>query len=348
MSEIRIGDYLVGSGQPPFIVAEVGINHNGELEKAFEMIRVAKECGANAVKFQTFKAEEFVGDPALTYTYISQGKQITESMLDMFKRYEFSEKEWFLIKRKCDEEKIIFLSTPQNYTDLQFLLKIGIPAIKVGSDDFTNLPLLKKYEKTGLPIILSCGMANLAEVFETLETVGTFEGYPTILMLCTSQYPTPPEDANLLKLQTLKNVFPELILGYSDHTQGAIAACVAVALGAVLFEKHFTLDNNLPGPDHWFSENPKGLKKWIDTIRLSHLMLGNPIVRPTSTELINIKEFRRVIVAACQIKKGNTFTEMNLTTLRVKGGNGLPPKYFPMLVGKKACKNYYKGEPVLL
>jgi len=145
MSVVTIGDFKIGEDFPPFIVAEAGINHNGELEKAYEMIEVAKSAGADAVKFQTFKAEEFVGSPKQTYSYKSQGKEITESMLEMFKRYEFSRDEWFKIKKKCEEVGIMFLSTPQNRSDLDLLLEVGISAIKVGSDDFTNLPLLKSY-----------------------------------------------------------------------------------------------------------------------------------------------------------------------------------------------------------
>ena len=252
-----------------FIVAEAGINHNGELIKAFEMIEVAKQSGVDAVKFQTFKAEEFCGDKTQMFTYQSQGKKITESMFEMFKRYEFDYDEWLQIKQKCDDENILFLSTPQNRSDLDLLLELELPAIKVGSDDFTNLPLLEDYSTTKLPMIVSCGMSDLSEVRQALDAIGTFEGYPTILLLCTSQYPTPPEDVNLLKLKTLANAFPDLVLGFSDHTKGSLASSLAVGFGAVFFEKHFTLDNNLAGPDHWFSENPESLKDWVESIHQS-------------------------------------------------------------------------------
>ncbi|TGV30192.1 hypothetical protein EN829_037750 [Mesorhizobium sp. M00.F.Ca.ET.186.01.1.1] len=155
MSTVEIGNRVISHNHDPFIVAEVGINHNGELEKAFEMIRVAKEAGVDAVKFQTFKAAEFVGDPTLTYTYFSQGKKVTESMLEMFKRVEFTLEEWRKIKAYCDQIGIMFLSTPQNRSDLDLLLELDIQAIKVGSDDFTNLPLLISYASTGLPMIVS-------------------------------------------------------------------------------------------------------------------------------------------------------------------------------------------------
>jgi N,N'-diacetyllegionaminate synthase len=254
--EVKIGNRELKTGGEPFIVAEVGINHNGELSKALEMIEVAKEAGVDAVKFQTFKASEFVSDAEQMFTYSSQGKQVTESMLAMFSRYELRIEDWAKIKEKCERENILFLSTPQNYSDLELLLKIGIPAIKVGSDDFTNIPLLKQYSTIGLPMIISSGMADLSEVFNALDAVNFSAGSPTILLICTSQYPTPIEDVNLLKLETLRSIFPRLTLGFSDHTQGFLAASLAVALGACFFEKHFTLDTNLPGPDHWFSENP--------------------------------------------------------------------------------------------
>ena len=158
------------------------------------MIEEAKKIGLNAIKFQTFKAKEFCGDPSQTYTYKSHGKEITESMIEMFSRYEFSNDEWGKIKEKCNLEKITFLSTPQNYSDLELLLKLGIDAIKVGSDDLTNLPLLKKYSSTNLPIILSSGMSTLDEISDALNTIGFFDGYPTVLLVTTSQYPTPDKD----------------------------------------------------------------------------------------------------------------------------------------------------------
>jgi sialic acid synthase SpsE len=343
MKKIQIGSRTIGEGCSPFIIAEAGINHNGEIEKAYAMIKAAKEAGADAIKFQTFKAEEFVGDPNLTYTYKSQGQEITESMLEMFKRYEFRRDEWFLIKKKCDEERIMFLSTPQNRSDLDLLLEVGIPAIKVGSDDFNNLPLLKSYSQTKLLMIVSCGMSDMAEAYQALAAIGSLDGYPTVLMLCTSQYPTPPEDVNLNKLKTLGSAFPMVILGFSDHTQGPLASSLAVAMGAVVFEKHFTLDHDLPGPDHWFSEDPEGLRNWISFIRKAFVMLGSLIVRPTKMELANKKEFQRVIVASKDIENGEIFESDCFTMCRMPG-NGLSSQYMDYLIGKKASKDIKKGE----
>jgi len=346
MPEVKIGDFLIGPDHPPFIVAEAGINHNCELEKAIEMVRVAKRAGADAVKFQTFKADEFIGDPAQAYTYISQGKEVTESMLEMFRRYELPREDWFALRTECDKEGIIFLSTPQNRTDLDLLLNVGISAVKVGSDDLTNLPLLESYAETGLPLILSCGMSDLSEVYKALVTVGALSGYPTILLLCTSQYPTPPEDVNLAKLRTLQAAFPMVVTGFSDHTRGPLASPLAAVLGACFFEKHFTLDHDLPGPDHCFSENPQALEIWVKNIRTAHLMLGNAIVQPTAIEQGNKAEFQRRLVAAQDIAQGSIFGTDNMTLFRVPGGKGLPPSMFSYLIGKVSPRTYKKGEAI--
>lgn len=318
----------------PYIILEAGINHNGDVNIAKEMISVAKSAGANAIKFQTFKADEFVGDPELLFTYSSQGKKVTESMLDMFRRYEFSVAEWHSIKNFCDEKQITFLSTPQNVSDMELLLQLNVPALKVGSDDFTNIPLLKQYSATGLPLLISCGMANLGEVYQALDVTGAMEGKPVVLMLCTSQYPTPVTDVNLNKLKTLTAAFPNLVLGFSDHTQGPLAAAIAYGLGAVVFEKHFTLDHQLPGPDHWFSEDPRGAQEWISAIRKAYLMLGSPIVKPTIAEQDMKILARRSITALTDIKPGEVLSNINVGLRRP--GNGLPPIHLDDVLGRTA------------
>ncbi|OWW21313.1 N-acetylneuraminate synthase family protein [Noviherbaspirillum denitrificans] len=341
MTQIRIGERLVGKDQPPLVILESGINHNGDLDKAFEMIAVAKRLGADAVKFQTFKADEFVGDPTLMFTYRSQGKEVTESMLDMFRRYEFSRSDWLAIKRRCDETGILFLSTPQNRSDLDLLLELGVPAVKVGSDDFTNLPLLRDYASAGLPMLVSCGMSDLGEVHQGLEAVGALDGHPTVLFLCTSQYPTPPADVNLLKLRTLAAAFPSVVMGFSDHTQGPLASSLAVAMGATVFEKHFTLSHDLPGPDHWFSEDPDGAGQWIKAIRTAHIMMGSAQVRPTTAEREMRTLARRSIVALQDIEPGAVLDAGNIGLRRP--GNGLPPALFEKVLQRVAARKIAKG-----
>ncbi len=344
MKQIKLNNHIIAKGEPPFIIAEVGINHNGDIKKALKMIDVAKASAVNAIKFQTFKASEFISDHNEKYTYKSQGKNVTESMYEMFKRCELDKEDWKKIKKRCDEKKILFLSTPQNKTDLDLLLDLGITAIKIGSDDFTNLPLIKEYSSTRLPIFLSCGMADLSEINTSLNTIGALEGYPTVLLLTTSQYPTPAKDVNLLKLRTLQNKFPNIPLGFSDHTQGSLASSLAVSFGAVVFEKHFTLDNNLPGPDHWFSENPKSLKEWVSSIKNAYTMLGNSTVKPTKNELKIRKIARRSIVTLKNIKKGEKFDKNNLGSRRP--GTGLSPNLIENILGLKSTREIKKGEKI--
>jgi sialic acid synthase SpsE len=344
--EILIGDRSVGSGRPPFVIAEVGINHNGNMAQALQMIGVAKDAGADAVKFQTFKASEFVGDPQQQFTYQSQGVQITESMLAMFARYELPPQAWRDLKAECVRRGIVFMSTPQNRSDLDLLLEVGVPAVKVGSDDLTNLPLIRSYAETGLPLILSCGMSDLAEVHQALEAAGFLDGYPVALLLCTSQYPTPPQDVNLRKLATLQSAFPNLVVGFSDHTQGPLASSLAVALGAVIFEKHFTLDRAAAGPDHWFSEDPPGLAQWVTAIRTAAVMLGTAQVRPTPAELDMRKIARRSLVALTAIRAGERFTASNVGTRRP--GGGLAPSLLDEVLGAAAARDIAAGEVLKL
>jgi len=343
---MRIGASNIDSHCEPFVILEAGINHNGELPKALEMIRVAKQAGADAIKFQTFKAEEFVADPAQLFTYRSQGREVTESMLGMFLRYQFAREDWFAIKKACDDEEIMFLSTPQNVGDLELLLEIGVCAVKVGSDDFTNLPLLRSYAKQGLPLILSCGMADLAEVHQALEAAGALAGKPTALLVCTSEYPAPPQSVNIARLTTLAGAFPEVPLGFSDHTRNDTAAIMAVALGAKIFEKHFTLGHDLPGPDHWFSLDPAEATRWIASVREAHVALGSGRVAPSPVEAANRLEFRRMLVAARPIAQGEIFDETNLTARRIAGGVGLPVGLMEHFIGRPAHRAYKRHEAI--
>lgn len=338
----KIKTNLISENTKPYCIAEVGINHNGDIERAFKMIDVAKASGVNAVKFQTFKAEQLCSDKNQKFTYKSQGKKITESMLEMFKRNELSFDDFRKIKKYADKKNITFFSTPQNVSDLKMLVKIGVPAIKIGSDDFVNLPLINEYAKSKLPIILSCGMSDIGEVYDALRAVGFYENYPVALLLCTSQYPTPPKDVNVNKLLTLKNTFPNLVLGFSDHTEGSLAASLAVSKGARIFEKHFTLDNNLPGPDHWFSANPNDLKKWVKSIHTSFEMLGSRDVKPTKEETKMRIIARRSIVALKNIGKKEKFTKFNIGMRRP--GSGLPATMMKSIIKCKSTRKIRKSE----
>ena len=345
MKKIKIKNYEIGKNFPPFIIAEAGINHNGDLKKALKMIDIAKNAGVQAIKFQTYDATQMIVNKKLKYSYKSQGKKITESMLDMFERCEFSKTQWYKIKKYCDKKKIMFLSTPQNPSDLELLLDIGIHAIKIGSDDFTNLSLIKKFSNSKLPIILSCGMSTLKEIKTSLSFID-YKKYPVMLLLTTSEYPTYPENANLLRFNSLSKIFPDLILGYSDHTQGNVAACMAIAFGARIFEKHFTINHNLPGPDHWFSAEPDQLHDWANSINNAYKSLGKSKILPTRNELKLKKIARRCPVALTEINKFDNLDENNIGLRR--SGNGLEAKTILKIHGKKAKRKISKGKLIKL
>jgi N-acetylneuraminate synthase/N,N'-diacetyllegionaminate synthase len=258
-------------------------------------------------------------------------------MLEMFQRYELKAESWAEIKKYCDKRDIVFFSTPQNISDLQLLLPLDIPYIKVGSDDLTNIPLIENFSTHGIPLILSSGMSDAEKIEEALSAAGYYTGKPVALLVCTSLYPTEPAETNLLRLSTLREKYPDLCIGFSDHTQGNVAAVTAVGLGAKIFEKHFTLDKDLPGPDHWFSPDPVELKSWIDSIKNSFLSLGNGLLEPANRELEMIKLARRSVLTLSSIYKGEEFTLQNLG-LRRPGG-GMSPSQLKVILGKYAARD---------
>lgn len=342
--KIKIGNTLVGTGEPVYIIAEIGINHNGDLQLAKEMIDAARDCGVDAVKFQIFRAEEFVSDPMTMYTYCSQGKEVTESMVGMFNRYEFDEHEWKELFKYCAEKNIDCFATPQNPSDLDFLLSIAdVPVIKVGSDDLTNLDLLDYYARIGKPLIISAGMAYLSEIEDAVNTIHRAGNYNLAVLHCISSYPTDAEDVHLNKILTIRDVF-DVVVGFSDHTWGSTAAIGAVALGAVIIEKHFTLDKNLPGPDHIFSSDPKELKSLVDSIRFIETARGERLIRPTQKECEMRKIARRSIVASRDIPKGEMISRDNICFKRP--GTGLPPKFVSYLLGKTTGVDLRQNEQI--
>lgn len=342
MNEIKIGDNIINSSSEPLTIAEAGINHNGDLQIALKMIESAKLAGVSAIKFFTYQTEEFIIDSELEYSYKSMGRDVIESMKEMFQRCEFSKEDWKKIKQKCDKENILFLSTPENVSDLNFLIELGINAIKIGSDDFTNISMIKEFMKSELPIIISCGMADMNEIKQTISQINVKIDYPMILMITTSQYPTPDEDVNLSKLRSIQNEFPNILTGYSDHTIGNLAASLATGLGAKVFEKHFTLDKKLPGPDHWFSASPNELKEWNDAIKKSFILLGNKGVNPTEIELKNKTMFRRKLVALKIIEKNEQFSKENIGMRRTK--NNADYLETDRVIGHKSKKRINRGE----
>jgi len=296
-----------------FIIAEVGINHNGDINTAKKMIDSAKECGVDCVKFQTFKAEEFVSDPTQTYTYRSQGKEITESMLEMFQRYEFTEQNWVEIIDYCRQKEIVFCSTAQNPSDLDYLFTLTeLPFIKVGSDDLTNLELMAHYASKQKPMIISAGMAYASEIEDAVNAIRETGNEDITVLHCVSSYPTESYEVNLKKIPTIKEAF-NVKVGFSDHTIGSSAAVGSVCFGATIIEKHFTLDNNAAGPDHWFSITPDKLKQYVNDIRFIENAIGNATLRPTEKELTMRNIARRKIVASHNLKAGDIITKNSIT-----------------------------------
>lgn len=334
MEKIKIDENrCIGGNEACFIIAEAGINHNGDINIAKKMIDAAKESGVDAVKFQTFKAEEFISDKSETYTYKSQGKEITESMYEMFKRYEFKKEEWIEISEYCKKKDILFLSTPQNPSDLDFLLDIvDLPIIKVGADDLTNLDLMSYYASKGKPMIISAGMAYISEIEDAVETIRKQNNEKLMILHCISSYPAEAEEVNLKKMLTIAQAF-EVVVGFSDHTMGSTASIGAVTLGAKIIEKHFTLDKNMEGPDHWFSSDISELKELVDNIRYIESALGSSRVVPTNREIETRKIGRRSIVASKNLKKGHVIKAEDLDYKRP--GTGLPVKFKKYLIGHK-------------
>lgn len=262
-------------GREPFIIGEAGLNHGGDTERARCMVWAAKHAGCDAVKFQTFQAAEFC--------------RPNDPMYETFVQCQLPVDAWPMLRAECDKAGILFMSTPQNRSDLDILLRVGIPAIKVGSDDFTNLLLLADYAQAGLPMILSCGMSGVVEVCLALGTVSDWRRVS--LLVCTSQYPCPPEEANILRVATLKQAFPSVPIGFSDHTIGNEASIAATALGACIFERHFMLEP--PCVDDAFALDPAQLAAWVKAIRLTHTMLGSGAFEPSVRELEQKRKYQR-------------------------------------------------------
>lgn len=315
-----------------FIVAEIGINHNGDMDLAKRMICSVKECGADAVKFQNYKTEDFILDRNISYTYESKGIQITEKQFDMFKRFELSFDQIEMLKNYCDEIGITFFSTPTSKKGIDELKKIGVSLIKNGSDFLQNLPFIEDLAQSKIPIVISTGMASLAQIDEAVKTFENAGGKDLTILQCVSQYPTPMEEVNLLKLPVLKKAFGYPV-GFSDHTEGNIAAIGAVTLGAKFIEKHFTLSHDLVGPDHKFSSTPAEFADYVDSIRKIEKALGSEKLTPTFKDQKNGNLFQLSCVANKEINSGHVLTERDIAFSRP--GDGLPPKMKQFLVGKK-------------
>ena len=326
------------------IIAEAGVNHNGSLEMAFQMIEAAAKSGADIVKFQTFRAEDLVTATAQKAQYQKENDG-DSSQFEMLKKLELSEQDYQRIMEKCQEENIGFMSTPFSQSAVDLLQSTGMKLWKIPSGEITNLPLLRKIAKVGDTIVMSTGMATLEEVRQAMTVLlqsGALRE-KIHLMHCTTAYPTPIEDVNLKAINVLKTLDPAGV-GYSDHTTDLMVPAIAVAMGASMIEKHFTLDRNLPGPDHKASLLPDEFAQMVKNIRKVEKALGKEEKRPVGVEIPNISVARKSIVAARIINKGDFFTEDNLTCKRP--GTGVSPMNWDLLLGRKSKHDYATDEEI--
>ena len=327
------------------IIAEAGVNHNGKLDLALKLCDAAKEAGADVVKFQTWKTEKIITRTVSQADYQTENTGKTESQFDMLKRLELSYDDFRKIKAHCDKIGIQFASTADEEESLDFLISLGIPFIKIGSGEITNIPYLRIMGSKKLPVIISSGMSTLAEVDTALSELKNAGATDITLLHCTTNYPCPMANVNLNAMLTLKEAF-KIPVGYSDHTEGIEVPVAAVAMGAEVIEKHFTLDRNMEGPDHLASTEPVEFKKMVDSIRNIENAFGTGEKLPTKSEIDISKVVLKRCVASKKIKTGEIFNENNLTVKR--NDKGLPAKYWDLLIGKKATKEYEIDEAVEL
>ncbi|CAI8998499.1 N,N'-diacetyllegionaminic acid synthase [Brevibacillus sp. IT-7CA2] len=354
-----------------YIIAEAGVNHNGSLSMAKELVFRAAEAGADAVKFQTFKAKNIITNHAEKADYQKKTTNSRETQLEMVQKLELTLEMHEELLGYCKDLNIEFLSTPFDLDSVDLLTQhIRVDKLKMSSGEITNAPLLLKAAQSGLPVILSTGMSLLGEIEEALgvlafgyvqsgkapsfqafeEAYTSIEGQQALqnkvtLLHCTTEYPAPLADVNLRAMDTMFAAFG-LPVGYSDHTEGISIPIAAVARGAQVIEKHFTLDKNLPGPDHKASIEPDELKQMIDSIRQVEEALGSKTKKMTQSEQKNKHIARKSLVAACSIRKGETFTPQNLTSKRP--ATGISPMYYWDIIGKQADKDYQADEVIQL
>ena len=338
---ILIQNKIISANSPTFIIAEAGVNHGGNISLAKKLVDVASDAGVDAVKFQAFKTEHLILKTVKKAPYQEINTCIAESQFNMLKQLEISREQNMEIKKYCEEKNIIFLTTPFDEYSLDEIDELDLPAYKISSTDTTNLPFLKKVAKKGKPIFLSTGMCYLSEVQMALETIYE-HNKDVVLFQCTANYPAKDDEVNLAVIDTYKKNF-DVLVGYSDHTLGIEAAAFAIPMGAKVVEKHFTLDKTIEGPDHKASLSPDELKQFVKLVRKVDIFLGSGIKRPSLSETKTSASLKKYLVASCEIKEGEQFTEENVVAKRT-GGNGISPLYYKSLLREKASKHYTNNE----
>jgi len=337
MKSIAIGQRRIGETEPTFVIAEAGVNHNGSLERAKDLIEKAAQAGADAIKFQTYKADKLVTrDAPRFWDWEGEEKQNgtqhdSYSLLDTFPMEQYPE-----LIRTCNQCNIEFLSTPFDEESAYSLVEMGMRAIKISSSDVTNLPFIRFLAQYNLPIFLSVGASTMGEIEEAVGAIEEAGNDKIVIMQCTLSYPTPLKDAHLRVIPTLKHVFPNYIIGLSDHTLGTHIPPASVALGARVVEKHYTVDKTLKkSADHWLSVDPAELKEIVEAIRDVELALGDSRKYILPVEERTYKYDKRSLVAACDIEKGATITDAMLTHKRP--GTGIPTKFSSIVIGRRAA-----------
>lgn len=328
-----------------FVIAEAGVNHNGDISLAKQLVDVAVAAGADAVKFQTFKAEKLVCKNAEKADYQKETTNQAESQLEMLKKLELTEEMHNQLIDYCKEKGILFLSTPFDVDSVDYLIELGIEIIKISSGEITNYPYLRKIAQTGKKVILSTGMSSLEEVREAVAVLEEYGNKDVAVLHCNTEYPTPFEDVNLKAMLTMRDELG-IEVGYSDHTPGIEIPIAAVAMGAQIIEKHFTLDKTMDGPDHKASLEPHELKAMISAIRNVESALGTGVKKPSNSEQRNIGIVRKSIAAKNEIKKGEVFSEENLVTKRP--GTGVSPMKWNEIIGTVADKDYKEDDLIEL
>ncbi|WP_234122904.1 N-acetylneuraminate synthase [Clostridium hydrogenum] len=324
-----------------FIIAEAGVNHNGDINIAKKLIDEAAICGADAIKFQTFKAANLVTKNAKQADYQINNLNKETSQFEMLKKLELSYKEYVQLKLYCDVKKIMFLSSAFDLESIDFLSKIGMSIFKIPSSEIDNVPYLRKVAKLKKKVILSSGMSNLGDIEFAINILRENGTEDITVLHCNTDYPTKMEEVNLKAMETIKAAF-KLPVGYSDHTKGIEVPIAAVALGAKVIEKHFTLDKSMEGPDHKASLEPFELKNMVKAIRNIEIALGDGRKAKTPSEKINARVGRKSLVAKVDIKAKEIFTEENICVKRP--GTGIPPRYWDFAIGKAAKRNFKKDE----
>ena len=342
MSASAIGARRVGSGEPVYVIAEAGVNHNGKLDLAYELIDVAAAAGADAVKFQTFRAEALASGSARKAAY-QQTRSSGTSQLEMLRPLELSPAAHRKLQVRCEQAGIEFMSSPFDRESVDLLDELGVAAFKLGSGEVTNWPLLRYVAAKGRPVLLSTGMSDLAEVLEAVGVLQDAGAADVALFHCVSQYPAPPEDANLSVIPLLAAA-TGLPIGWSDHTTGTDIALAAVALGSRMIEKHFTLDRTLEGPDHEASLEPAELAAMIAGIRRIEAAIGQPVKRPAPSELDNRLLVRRSLAAAVAVEAGGVLTEEVLTELRP--ADGIPCRFRDVVIGRRVRRTISASETI--